>query len=363
MQLQNQTNDPEKLLKTGMTLIQDAFDSKALSLSEEITHWKSLATAQKQQILNLETDVSQLHKKITDMGRQIVVHQNEKKTLQFSKSALLDKYNNLRKTAQQLESFRKSIVSMVEFGPSQSNLGDVDRSFVEPAPIDLIPESEEEENNTILAPKSKNRNIEFLEDNSIHNSEHSRSLHLSNIIDPKITLFNSSGYLDFENRNTNLPFSNEALLKSIDQSQSLKILQKHSVDFSNISPEKSATNLRSRPNSEKTKILSKNSRSLSTQKLTSLSSSQTYNHAKSTSSQETHKFATTDAPTLYKLIRDNLSAGDFEKFAANVAAFNSSQQTAEETILNIGSLVKDKSLFLQMKTLILTAISESKENF
>ncbi|KAJ3044043.1 hypothetical protein HK097_001592, partial [Rhizophlyctis rosea] len=66
-----------------------------------------------------------------------------------------------------------------------------------------------------------------------------------------------------------------------------------------------------------------------------------------------------DAPILYKQIRDSLSPKDFEDFAANVAAFNAAQQTAEETVTKIGKIVKERELFGAMKGLIFTALAES----
>ena len=70
---------------------------------------------------------------------------------------------------------------------------------------------------------------------------------------------------------------------------------------------------------------------------------------------ETNTITSIDAPTLYKKIRDSLTSSEFEEFAANVAAFNASEQTAEETINNIGKIVKEAHLISQMKTLIYTA--------
>ncbi|KAJ3217819.1 hypothetical protein HDU67_007236 [Dinochytrium kinnereticum] len=69
-----------------------------------------------------------------------------------------------------------------------------------------------------------------------------------------------------------------------------------------------------------------------------------------------------DAPTLYKQIRDTLSSQEFEEFAANVASFNASEQSADETVNNIGRLVKDRMLFAQMRTLIYTALAESAKS-
>ncbi|KAI9363987.1 hypothetical protein DFJ73DRAFT_480444 [Zopfochytrium polystomum] len=67
-----------------------------------------------------------------------------------------------------------------------------------------------------------------------------------------------------------------------------------------------------------------------------------------------------DAASLYKAIRDTLTAVEFEDFAGNVAAFNASTQTAEETVRNIGRIVKDSALVGQMKRLIYTALTASR---
>ncbi|KAJ3403449.1 hypothetical protein HDV05_007793, partial [Chytridiales sp. JEL 0842] len=66
-----------------------------------------------------------------------------------------------------------------------------------------------------------------------------------------------------------------------------------------------------------------------------------------------------DASTLYKQIRATLTSEEFEEFAANVARFNASEQTADETVRRIAGLVRDGKLMMQMRNLIYTALEES----
>ncbi|TPX58269.1 hypothetical protein PhCBS80983_g03240 [Powellomyces hirtus] len=65
------------------------------------------------------------------------------------------------------------------------------------------------------------------------------------------------------------------------------------------------------------------------------------------------------APALYKEIRASLTPSEFEDFASNVAAFNAGDQTAEQTVKNIGGIVRNKRLYACMTSLIYTALDES----
>ncbi|KAL3898794.1 MAG: hypothetical protein SGCHY_002495 [Lobulomycetales sp.] len=65
-----------------------------------------------------------------------------------------------------------------------------------------------------------------------------------------------------------------------------------------------------------------------------------------------------DAPELYRQIQDSLSATQFQKFAMLIGEFNSEHKSAEQTIEAISQLIRDRSLFGQMKTLIFSALSE-----
>jgi len=66
-----------------------------------------------------------------------------------------------------------------------------------------------------------------------------------------------------------------------------------------------------------------------------------------------------NAAILYRQIRDTLTPAQFEQFAGYVTAFNNLSQSAEETLRKLNVLIKDRTLFLQMRTLILKALNES----
>jgi transposase-like protein len=58
-------------------------------------------------IAQLESELSQLRRKTEESENVIVDLNKEKRALLASKNAVVDKYNNLRKNAIQLEAFRK----------------------------------------------------------------------------------------------------------------------------------------------------------------------------------------------------------------------------------------------------------------
>jgi uncharacterized coiled-coil protein SlyX len=67
-------------------------------------------------IYALENDNKTLHQRVTDLERLVSSQSAEIKSLNASKTALQERFIHLKKSAAQLESFRKNIVSMVEFG-------------------------------------------------------------------------------------------------------------------------------------------------------------------------------------------------------------------------------------------------------
>ncbi|KAG0202538.1 hypothetical protein BGX28_004985 [Mortierella sp. GBA30] len=64
---------------------------------------------------------------------------------------------------------------------------------------------------------------------------------------------------------------------------------------------------------------------------------------------------------LYKEIRDSMDASSFGLFARVVAAFNEGEKTTEETLLEVGKIVKNRTLNQRFQELIHQAIAE-KEN-
>lgn len=72
----------------------------------------------------------QLTRQVSDLERHLGAVRQEKRQVIEAKEHLTEKYNQLRKWAIQLESFRKSIVSMVQYSPSTPvNVQDLERSF------------------------------------------------------------------------------------------------------------------------------------------------------------------------------------------------------------------------------------------
>eukprot|EP00842_Homolaphlyctis_polyrhiza_P002792 jgi/Hompol1/3513/HPOL_006579-RA len=110
--------DLDSQLRAGIDLVQDAFTRNTAALKHEITHWKHVAMQHKEQSSTLDAQVGTLSRRISELERMLIAQTSEKKALIASKNALLDRYNALKKSASQLESFRKSIVSMVEFSPA-----------------------------------------------------------------------------------------------------------------------------------------------------------------------------------------------------------------------------------------------------
>ncbi|KAJ3123037.1 hypothetical protein HK098_002257 [Nowakowskiella sp. JEL0407] len=356
--------DPDTKLKNALILIQDAYDDNSRRLLDEISHWKNIATSQKQSIQALESDFAAQNRKLADLDRQALLHQQEKRAWLATKSTLLEKYNNLRKSAQQLDSFRKSIVSMVEYGPSQINLSDVDRSFIDtPNTPQNTLDTEIDTNlpNGRILESNMNRSM----DDHMRSSTMQQQQQSSPEFEPVLNLSfgqdhsliksydqsNGNESLDFINPS---PADNKSFLGNTSLRDFRQPLQSKSFDSRKQTPTKNAVINSTTPSSLPSK---------SPQKMFTSGAGPVYRNTttppKRQPSQTSLNTPFIDAPTLYKMIRDALTAQDFEEFASNVAAFNSSNQTADETIKNIGRIVKDRTLFMQMKTLILTAISEN----
>jgi len=66
-----------------------------------------------------------------------------------------------------------------------------------------------------------------------------------------------------------------------------------------------------------------------------------------------------DASQLYKKIKESLQESEFEEFASNITNFNNGTQNADETVRNIGQIIKNRNLFIQMRTLIYKALAEN----
>ncbi|OUM68724.1 hypothetical protein PIROE2DRAFT_3575, partial [Piromyces sp. E2] len=56
---------------------------------------------------------------------------------------------------------------------------------------------------------------------------------------------------------------------------------------------------------------------------------------------------------------ESLQESEFEEFASNITNFNNGTQSADETVRNIGQIIKNRNLFIQMRTLIYKALAEN----
>ncbi|KAJ8329696.1 hypothetical protein O5D80_002258 [Batrachochytrium dendrobatidis] len=118
--------DLDTQLRSGIDLIQDAYTRQAAALKHEVAHWKHTASHHKDQNSALDAQVAALTRRVAELERALSTQASEKKALIASKSALMDRYNLIKKSASQLEAFRKSIVSMVEFSPAAQPLLSLD---------------------------------------------------------------------------------------------------------------------------------------------------------------------------------------------------------------------------------------------
>jgi len=106
----------EKYLHSAIEKLKEDYEQN----QDEINQWKEIANVQKIKINTLENNITELNNKILEMEKIISTQQAEKRVLIATKNSIIEKYNALRKNAAQLESFRKSIVSMVEVTPQAS---------------------------------------------------------------------------------------------------------------------------------------------------------------------------------------------------------------------------------------------------
>lgn len=113
-----------------MELLTEAFDRKGQLAQNEVAHWKQVASHQRQQMAQMEDETQQLKRKVEDLEKIVGDLHKEKRVLVASKNSLVDKYNQLRKNAIQLDTFRKQIVNMVEYSPSVVQIPEADASLI-----------------------------------------------------------------------------------------------------------------------------------------------------------------------------------------------------------------------------------------
>ncbi|KAI9205354.1 uncharacterized protein BJ171DRAFT_567533 [Polychytrium aggregatum] len=444
------SNDLEKQLATGMELITDAFERKNTQLMAEINQWKQVSSNQRQQstlnglapdrpaandagsrtassrlsvannrpaiaeqIIGLEGEISGLNHKVVELERALAAATAEKNAVLASRASIVERYNALKKSAAQLESFRKSIVSMVECGPptTVAAVSELDRSFVEAADIsaDLSMSYFRESSALNGSPRQRagfpgdaslnSRSFEYapsvtlLEEpeapliaqntsilGQMHAPTHRDSEHQLMNISPQARLRQSVG--SDRGAMTQLPPAQRGndparpldgiLKRPQGEGGSAKERSKGTVGF--MSPSQTPpSNLRNiHQNFTSAPTLRAGSapvpgpvangggrQSASSMANAALGGGGAEDPSLGGDARITKTTTVIDAPTLYKQIRDSLEPKEFEEFADNISRFNNSQQTAEQTVGNISRIVTDRVLCSQMKQLIYTALAES----
>ncbi|TPX39219.1 hypothetical protein SeLEV6574_g07371 [Synchytrium endobioticum] len=407
-------SDADVKLKTGLQLIQEAYDHRATHLTSELAQWKAVANTQRQQIHALEAELTVKARQLSDherrnseLERAIAQQLAEKKALITAKNSIQDRYQALKRSAAQLETFRKSIVSMVEYGPVSSlNVIEMDRSFdlqSSGGPEEMIsantssPFNDSPATSHVEGSTAANvaHNVSFLEDRTMRSFDLSTDFVDSKPIAPPTSVSKlvtttprTAAKHSRPSRRSSPTPGGHLPPPSILKYPSLTSNAPQSPPVSSLPP-RIPTDWTNRDNggtshtpskrSEKTPAKGVSTTPNDQQQLTTPAG---FNKPNSTSTpnnetddddqpiSHTTPLAATlaspsspsayiDAPTLYKHIRDSLLPNEFEEFASNVAAFNSSQQSADDTVRNIGRIVRDRTLFAQMRTLIYTALAES----
>ncbi|ORX53445.1 hypothetical protein BCR36DRAFT_26262 [Piromyces finnis] len=304
---------------------------------DEINQWKEIANVQKTKINSLENTVTELNNKIIEMEKIISSQQAEKRVLITTKNSIIEKYNALRKNAAQLESFRKSIVSMVEVTP-QSSLQ---------IENDTFPDSLELEQLDTQIPANKSVSF-FTPNDDINNSIFNigqEIIEKQQLISPNSTYnFDNSIIGNNKNNTINKKISESQNNKDIEIASKLANLDNSIIDSSyylkhNVNNPANKNNVNSNNNNNNSNNNNSNN-----------------NNNTILNSIPLQKI---DASQLYKKIKESLQESEFEEFASNITNFNNGTQSADETVRNIGQVIKNRNLFIQMRTLIYKALAEN----
>ncbi|KAI8622442.1 hypothetical protein BC830DRAFT_1089134 [Chytriomyces sp. MP71] len=125
-------DESERLFNEGLSAVQEAFDRRTARLQAEILEWRQNYAAQRDNITSLENENAALNLRVAELEATVQSQTVDIKQLVESKSIVTEKYNLLKKSAAQLDSFRKNIVSMVEYGPGLASALtglDINQSF------------------------------------------------------------------------------------------------------------------------------------------------------------------------------------------------------------------------------------------
>jgi len=314
----------EKYVHSAIDKLKEDYDKS----QDEIKQWKEIANVQKIKINNLENTITELNNKISEMEKIISSQQAEKRVLITTKNSVIEKYNALRKNAAKLESFRKSIVSMVEVTP-QTSLQIENETFPDALELDHIETQ-----------VSGNKSVSFF---TLNDDVNNSLFNIGQDIIDKQQLISPNSTYHFDN-------------SIIGNAKNNKQVSNDSQNNKDISNDEVASKL---AKLDSTMIDSSYYLKQSTNNNNNTNNNNCNNNNNNNNNSGNNNGQKIDASQLYKKIKESLKESEFEDFASNITNFNNGTQSADETVRNIGQIIKNRNLFIQMRTLIYKALAEN----
>ncbi|KAJ1562910.1 hypothetical protein HK405_006037 [Cladochytrium tenue] len=386
-------DESEEKLNAGLDLMRQALAIRTQRMRNEIGQWRQTASNQRHQIYALESEKQTLQGRISELERLTSAQETEIIALKASKAAIQDKYNVLKRNASQLESFRKNIVSMVEHGPSGSLMEQFGKtnSILESelstggfspqigsATHDILSKlntsisySRSQHADSSMIHNAHNSSVEY---NNNGNKTGPLSAGTPGSPGRRSTAATTTSSHDRNQREDWRSLSPPIMLEDIGTetfrpkagvANSSPNLATAAADplanpiFAGTGGTAGRSSIDGRP----PMMSSENKREVG--RAHELDQRAKSSHAARTPASGVAPAAAgspgtaVDAASLYRSIRERLTAGEFEAFAANVAAFNASAQTAEETLRNVAAIVGEPVLVAQMRRLIYSALGQA----
>ncbi|ORZ30460.1 hypothetical protein BCR44DRAFT_90273 [Catenaria anguillulae PL171] len=397
-------------IRTGLDMIHSAVDSRVATLERELNHWRSLALTHQTQVQTLSAEAHRLKSSLSESEQRAQALSAENAHLRATKQALAQKYTTLKKTAAQLESWRRTIIRMVEYTPSVATAS---ASFMNPSSSDdptshvsslsmldtaaapgtvtsttvtgakksstksgrAQPTSTQSRN---PAPASSHPLVQRLTSApTVSNSTAGSTVGRSFVAGADMDLSlggGASGLPSFAEGGASVSgvgsvglgggHSSVGGVSDAEEDQGLErggasavgLESSAMMDQSNTTA--TPANPHHRHSSHHTQPHQQPSRSSKDRSSASKPSAAT-TAANTTANTTANTSTVADAQALYRAIRGTLSAESFTKFAHTINAFNANTIGVEETVARVEAIVTDRQLFMQMRNLIYKAMAES----
>ncbi|KAJ3157598.1 40S ribosomal protein S26 [Geranomyces michiganensis] len=306
---------------------------------------------------------------VQKLQRENAELKQEKQALQTSKNALAARFATLKKTAMELEAFRRGIATMVEAGgasklPATKDMedwGTIDEEqHMQVNKETRTGDLHEDENQTQGSIECRDDGV--ADDQTMHSMELRQDGSLERSPLSRLDGFLSRGpsMQRVSNSRTGLvrPGKRSSSSSTIARSVSGPDLR-HAVSTTAYRGNRTlSTSLGGSANAQQKH---QGGPSPSHNRTTSTNASTTPTPASvRRRSQQQSGTQIIDAAALYREIKRTLAPADFEAFASSVAAFNAGAQTPSQTVQSVAGIVKDPRLISCMTTLIFSAIEEAK---